>query len=394
MMKCTFFAISLMLLLSGCSMLVLRSDRMPQADHADKIIYALPKGMIRLAYIKAKDATSFIIEPVFLPDPNQTFTLRRCLDPSYDDEVQVSVDSNGLLKAISVTTTSQTGAILVEAAKLATKFAALQTTEEKYFDVSLDPNIIPTYSENLPRLQELDKIVRKCEKDKNNREIELDTAEKMAKNATGVSIKSARDAFEEATRQYIKAKIDFDKANNDKVTQQDWANHTTFANRYAEFGLNYASIEWLDPNINSNDGSDKLVHESTSIFYKPLKPCKVRVSMNESYFESIIYLPNKSPIIAIDITRPAFVKQVTKLTFAHGALTEIYLNKPSELLAGLQIPGNIINAIVGSALPLQIQLTLDKATTALLDAQGNQITTLQQQLQSQQEQLESQQAGK
>jgi hypothetical protein len=358
--------------------------------------------MVRLSNVKVQDKPSFIVEPIFVPDPSQTFMLERCPNPGYDDEVQVSVDTNGLLKAINVTTTSQAGAILVEATKLAVKLAGLAGgAEEKYFDISLDPDKIPTYSPELDKIQRLSKKEHDLKQDLEDAKTKLDTAEEKAQCASGTArctyeadVKPANKKKEKKEKEYndamndlAEAKASYIKIHGDIPKDQD------LCDLYPGLGLDYISIEWLDPSVTNTAPQGPLHADGTnSIYYRPLKPCKIRVAYANNYFENIIYLPNKSPAIAIDITRPAFVKQVNKLAFTNGVLTEVYLNKPSEVLAGLKIPGDIINAIVGSALPLQVQVTLDKATTELLDAQGSQIVSLQQQLAE--AQAKAQQAGK
>ena len=103
----------LLILMVGCSLPVIQST-LPEGVSKDKIIYALPKGMIRISNAQEKGQPAFIIEPVYVPDSNKYYALETCSHAGYDDEIQVCVDPNGLLKAINVTTTSQAGAILLE----------------------------------------------------------------------------------------------------------------------------------------------------------------------------------------------------------------------------------------------------------------------------------------
>lgn len=88
--------------------------------------------------------------------------------------------------------------------------------------------------------------------------------------------------------------------------------------------------------------------ESRTIFYRPLWPYKFTFNVPDLFnITKTVYLPNKEPVIAIDIARPAFTKAVTNLTFKSGILTEVHLERPSELLAGLEIPLDILKAIAG-----------------------------------------------
>ena len=161
--------------------------------------------------------------------------------------------------------------------------------------------------------------------------------------------------------------------------------------KYGECGLRYISLTWLPHHLNFEKDSSSPASGckgvgSRSVYYRPLLPCILKVRFFDTLYEKIIYLPNKSPIIAFDITRPAFTKKVTKLTFANGVLTEVYLNKPSELLAGLKIPTEIIKAVAGMPLELlQFRVNYAEEYNKLLQAQINEINNRQQLMQLQQQ---------
>ena len=83
-----------------------------------------------------------------------------------------------------------------------------------------------------------------------------------------------------------------------------------------------------------------------------------------------VFLPNGAPILALDVTRAAFVKKVTRVTFEDGILTELYVNKPSEVLAFLEIPFYLVQSIV--ALPtelIQVKIGYSDKRTLLLQKQ-------------------------
>jgi hypothetical protein len=69
-------------------------------------------------------------------------------------------------------------------------------------------------------------------------------------------------------------------------------------------------------------------------------------------FSRTVLLPNEAPLMTLDITRPAFIRKVINLTFTNGILTEVHINKPSEILAGLKIPLDIVKAI--AAIPKEL----------------------------------------
>lgn len=65
-----------------------------------------------------------------------------------------------------------------------------------------------------------------------------------------------------------------------------------------------------------------------------------------------IEAPNVSPAFAVEVERSLFVNRVTDLEFDDGVLTNISINKPSELAAFVEIPLALARAI--TALPAQI----------------------------------------
>jgi hypothetical protein len=74
-------------------------------------------------------------------------------------------------------------------------------------------------------------------------------------------------------------------------------------------------------------------------------------------------MPNVSPIFSIGVQRAFFANRATELTFANGVLTNIKINKTSELENFSKIPLALAQAIV--RLPTEIvQLRIDDTTNA------------------------------
>ena len=68
-------------------------------------------------------------------------------------------------------------------------------------------------------------------------------------------------------------------------------------------------------------------------------------------------------MLALDLTRSPFVQKSYNLTFQDGILSSYTISKPSEVLAGLEIPLDVVRALV--ALPTNlIQLKIDTAAKA------------------------------
>jgi hypothetical protein len=380
-------------LLTSCSIPITQST-LPQGNLNNKIIYALPKGMIRISFFHEKDQDVFLVEPIFAPDPLHYYALEACSNIAYDDEVQISVDTNGLLKAINVTSTSRVGEIglqLVEIAKQAAKIATVHTTTEKYFDISLDLDQIP---EDAPSLEQDSKTIKELS-------LAIDVADNLIKQykTEYEQAKTKNEKYKKADLIRIKTEEKLNKESILNTLQNNIDRNkklAEFRKRYKEFDLYYISLNWLENNIKGSKAENALIATSEtngnplrSVYYRPLLPCKLKLIFKNNLYEKILYLPKPdAPVIAWDIKRPAFVQKVNKLTFANGVLTEVYLNKPSELLAGLKIPAEILKAVAGMPLELlQFRVSQDKAYTDLLQGQVDQIR-LRQQL------LELQQSGK
>lgn len=105
-----------------------------------------------------------------------------------------------------------------------------------------------------------------------------------------------------------------------------------------------------------------------------------------------IQLPDRTRIGNIAVTRAAFVNKVTKLTFNSGVLTKLDITKPSETIAAIQIPIDIVKSIV--SIPGEIfKLRLDYSTASkqVLDAQKNELQAKQDLIDKQRELLERKQ---
>jgi hypothetical protein len=102
----------------------------------------------------------------------------------------------------------------------------------------------------------------------------------------------------------------------------------------------------------------------------PSSSNRSRKSIGKPVATATVLLPNEAQIMTIPITRAAFVKKITSLAFDHGLLTEVDINKPSEALAFMDIPVAIAKAIVDiPAQIVQLKFNFAKANTDLLSQQ-------------------------
>src|SRR5262249_33614448 len=119
---------------------------------------------------------------------------------------------------------------------------------------------------------------------------------------------------------------------------------------------------------------------STGLLYRPRIAHKV-VLMSKGdpggrdrwvpYLTKRVEMPNISPVLSFGIQRALFTNRVTTVYFDQGVLTDVSVNKGSELLGFVSIPLVVAKAVV--AVPAQIiqfRILDTQNQTALLNAQG------------------------
>jgi len=267
-------------------------------------------------------APDITIETVYEPDPTRCYVLYHLSNISYDDTVTVSLTDNSLLGSVQISSTSQITPIIMQMVDIAK--AAIEI---------------------------------------------------------GIPLPGAR-AMAAPTIPPFDVIID-----PDDILQKSNQNSTKANEIIKNLQLPDTSLlklERLGPEspLQKNQPVLNKPTDSRSIFYRPLWPYKFTFNVPGLFnITKTVYLPNNEPVITIDIARPAFTKAVTNLTFKSGILTEVHLERPSELLAGLEIPLDILKAIAGiPAEMLQFKVNYGTDYIKLLQQQIQQIQ-LKQQLQ-------------
>ncbi|OLN27023.1 hypothetical protein DVDV_2323 [Desulfovibrio sp. DV] len=88
-------------------------------------------------------------------------------------------------------------------------------------------------------------------------------------------------------------------------------------------------------------------------------------------------MPNESPAYLFDLRRTAFVKKTYAVQFENGFLTSAKINKPSELLAGVSLPVDIIKSIASiPAEIIQLKINYNSQQQALLEAEKTKFESL------------------
>lgn len=88
---------------------------------------------------------------------------------------------------------------------------------------------------------------------------------------------------------------------------------------------------------------------SVGICYRPLDEFLVTMTLPQqgiSVFKQMhLFAPNSASMVAVAIDRAAFVKRETRMTFVNGALTELKDKTPSEVLALVTAPIEIVKTV-------------------------------------------------
>jgi hypothetical protein len=87
------------------------------------------------------------------------------------------------------------------------------------------------------------------------------------------------------------------------------------------------------------------------VIYRPALPWRITVKELPSGIvqsQHIVSITNRSPLLHISLDRTAFVNRVNEITFSNGIPTKIDITKPSEALAIVSIPLQILDGVLTS----------------------------------------------
>ena len=277
-----------------------------------------------------------VVEEKYEPDPDQLYTLQPhggFGDWFYDDTLAISVSTNQLLYSVNATNTDHTGDVLVELAKAAVQGFQLAAGFPNFEGkTSVTNKSIP------PKVIDVtfNPFVKKDRK-----------AAKQALESGGLT-------------------IEFDSFITGKT------------NRYEG---------WLTDTNNSHVGG---------IYYRALLPYTITFKDHQRIAQMrTVLLPNKSPVLALEVRKYCLVSTVNQVTLTNGIVTGLYLNKQSQAYAASKIPIQIINSL--ASVPtnlLQLKFDISSGKTKLQNQQTNEINSSIALLSAQARLLEAQNAAR
>lgn len=372
----------------GCA--VIRSTEpaniaLPERDR-NKIVYYLPKGMIHIQQKPATDKTPYelIVEMVFIPDPDKCYYLERCNNIFYSDIVDIKTDKRGLLTKIDVTTESKVSDIIMKVMETVKDVAKIflpgpipqsartvEEPEKKPFDIIIDPDQItecsPMLNGNIATTRQ--NITDKRQIKKKLTGTKGDLEEKKGNEKSKAKQKVLADQIKASELEITKIEAEI-KNLEDNIPSLS-GKCKLLSDIHTMYGIKI-ELTSMATILEVTKGTGKVTTEG--VFYRPLLPYRLHLEYQAIIIDKVVYLPNKAPVISLDIKRGATGTKVTKITFEEGLLTEVHFERPSEALGLVSIPAGVVKSVAG--LPLELlQFRVDTTTKSndLLQLQAEQI---------------------
>lgn len=333
--RSVFFGVAAALLTCGCTVLTseLPSDLLENERAPAGVDYMLPKGLVTATLSVNETTGEFdfgISEVEWVPDTQLRYFLRYRPHPSYDDEVTVTMVESGkpFIKQIDSDTTDRTKDIIVNLVKAAAFAGA--------FEVGANDKLLA--------------------------DIIIDLSDPS-------DVHTARSTFEAEMRRYLRLRHE----KCDDSPPEDDAGKAVCRKFERLLALS-------DPGSKQRDG-DALITLNVSrapqspspgvpadctvgICYRPKEPYIVSYGVTGVVRTAIYELPNAATVYSIDIKRAFLVQKIQGLKFDdNGFLTEVSIDKDSELLAAARLPLEVMTA-VSQGLQLRIDYTQENTNVA------------------------------
>lgn len=316
-MKKTISVVMVAVALSGCA--AMRSTIPSLATSASGPVYYLPTTRIMLTVTVDAKGEQLVIEaaqPEYIGDPSAAFTLSSVSNPFGSDKFKTKVANNGLLQSVELESTGELDEALVHGATSFGKVAAFLENAQAgdgrtvIFQEYIDPYELVM---NPTRLTELQNGIL--------------GAVKAASSITATS------------------DVDVKKAKTD---------------------LKIDVERLIEPAAGVDSSACKM-----GICYRRLIPYTISATVGGIKKETLIQVPNGSPTYIADMTRGLFSDWNTQTVFDKGMLTQYDSDRKSEAVEVLQLPGELVGAVVtGATSGFQSKTSLLNAEAGLLESKA------------------------
>lgn len=343
----SWLAATASLALGACSVVTSESLNGPlnTLPEAHGVYYALPMGLIDITLSVEPDLGHFRLDfgvEKYVADPRQRFVMQYKPLPNYSDIVEIKVNNRSLISSVDATTEDQTGNIIVELAKIFHGFGGLQSAPVPNGYVAISTVTID--ASDTAKLAEAAEFL--------NRRARVFAQAKREVACNGLT-------EEQITAEIHRACALYTRLMRPKL-------------RLVKLGVE------APPPIQVTKPADCTV----GLCYRVKEPYIIRYAVDGAPGTQLVYLPNKAPLIELDVRRALLVQKIQKIVFDNnGFLQSASVKKDSELLAASMIPLNILTA-VSTALPIRLtiqqkqveaaqkQLALVEAQQSLAEAAG------------------------
>ncbi len=289
------------------------------------VTYALPTGLADITLFVKNDAAEYrlFVSELYVADPNKRFVMDYKPLPNYQDDITIKVRSNLLLESIRTDTEDKTGEIIVALAKAARELRFQSAPVGDDFKKVANIKIDPTEPAQVARA----------------------AAFLSSKVRTSSQARYAASCTDAAARK------------------------TRLCRTYARYGSAGSPdiVELVVEPPAALDAQAVAADCSVGLCYRVKEPYIVKHTIDGVRQATIVQLPNKSPLIELDVSRAFFVKKVQTINFdSNGFLTSASFDKKSELKAIASLPLQVVTAI-SSTLP--IRYTIQERQNSLAEAQ-------------------------
>lgn len=271
----------------------------------------LPKAVVPVQlYEQEGEFTIKASSPKYFGDPTAFYYVNYDNNAFSKDTIDVTIDSNSLLKTVNVTAADQTGQVLINLAK---SYAAIKTGFANTKENS------PTANATLISA------------------VDIDPDDK-------VTIRSAVSAMNGAARIAIRRGMQTSCGSG--------------AKKNAALCKKYRKLHYSNFKINLNAIAPEIVHQvhkpdcSVGVCFRLPIPYRItagfKLGKKVNLSSVVVPLPNKGPVVATNFDRALFVTKVINAGFTNGMLTTLHVEKPSEAAAAALLPATIVSEFFGT----------------------------------------------
>ncbi len=291
-------------LVAACNSISSYEEFGPDARGVSSMAYMLPKAVVPIQ-LKEKDGRFKIVAqtPKYHGDPRHLYYLAYRPSVLASDELEATVEANGLLKTVNMTADDKTGQVLIDLAK---SLGSLSTFAK-------ENNLVDGMD-----------IIDSVDVDPSDPDL-VHTAEKAL---TG--------ALRHRIRDRLRVTCNSTSASDAPLCDEYQALNENRPTVKLGFFPQYDSYQEHEPDC------------TIGVCFRLPIPYRitagVSVGGDATVSSAIVALPNDGPIIATDFSRALFVQKVTNASFTNGVLTSLSVTKPSEAAGAVALPSQIIAA--------------------------------------------------